>query len=601
MVRKIRWRWGVIAALAMTLLSIFPQLYLWRDRGSAWNGSHAFFYTDEPAYAAYINALIDGRPRRNDPYTGRDYSPSRPLAESLFSIQFIPAYFVALPARALGLSSSTLFILLAPITAFSTALTLFWLLAVFTDDDRAAAALVPFVLCLGVLITGNGVIRAFLGQQTTFVYLPFLRRYVPAVAFPFLLAFFPLISRALVTDVRRQRIFYALAAGIAFTICVYSYFYLWTTAIAWLALVSLLWLVARPQGWRAGLMICALITFVAVVVLVPYCVLLSHRAPTMDTVQALVRTRAPDPWRSLELIALTITAALAVELKRGRLRLRDPQTLLTAAFALLPFLLFNQQIVTGRSLQPMHYEQFVASYTTLIAAALTLLLLWRDPYAKRQRSMRLLLLLACLTYVWGAGETWIATRRFARANVVRDEARAVSLKLRELARASPIDRQGLTDIVFAPDFVRADTLPMSAPQAVLWAPHMFVFSGVTLAENKERFFQFLYYSGVNAAEFERHYEQQGFVKYAIFGWERANPKLTAVYKPITPEDLAVEARNYADYVTNFDATRATQPTLAYLLLEAEQPIDLANLDRWYTRDGGERIGRYLLYRLTPRQ
>ncbi|MEP6637123.1 MAG: hypothetical protein ABJB97_10395 [Acidobacteriota bacterium] len=601
MVRKIRWRWGVIAALAMTLLSIFPQLYLWRDRGSAWNGSHAFFYTDEPAYTAYINALIDGRPRRNDPYTGRDYSPSRPLAESLFSIQFIPAYFVALPARALGLSSSTLFILLAPITAFSTALALFWLLAVFTDDDRAAAALVPFVLCLGVLITGNGVIRAFLGQQTTFVYLPFLRRYVPAVAFPFLLAFFPLISRALVTDVRRQRIFYALAAGIAFAICVYSYFYLWTTAVAWLALVSLLWLVARPQGWRAGLMICALTTFVAVVVLVPYCVLLSHRAPTMDTVQALVRTRAPDPWRPLELIALTITAVLAVELKRGRLRLRDPQTLLTAAFALLPFLLFNQQIVTGRSLQPMHYEQFVASYTTLIAAALTLLLLWRDPSAKRQRPMRLLLLLACLTYAWGAGETWIATRRFARANVVRDEARAVSLKLRELARASPIDRQGQTDIVFAPDFVRADTLPMSAPQAVLWAPHMFVFSGVTLAENKERFFQFLYYSGVNAAEFERHYEQQGFVKYAIFGWERANPKLTAVYKPITQEELAVEARNYADYVTNFDATRATQPTLAYLLLEAEQPIDLANLDRWYRRDAGERIGRYLLYRLTPRQ
>jgi len=79
---------------------------------------------------------------------------------------------------------------------------------------------------------------------------------------------------------------------------------------------------------------------------------------------------------------------------------------------------------------------------------------------------------------------------------------------------------------------------MAAPQAVLWAPHMLFFSGVTIAENKERFFQFLYYSGVDAEEFERHYTQQRLMKYAIFGWERANPRLTVNYKPITAEELA---------------------------------------------------------------
>ncbi len=60
--KRIRWRWGLIAALAMTLLSLFPQFHLLWQRGSQWNGSAAFFYTDEPAYAAYVNALIDGRP-----------------------------------------------------------------------------------------------------------------------------------------------------------------------------------------------------------------------------------------------------------------------------------------------------------------------------------------------------------------------------------------------------------------------------------------------------------------------------------------------------------------------------------------------------------
>ena len=33
----------------------------------------------------------------------------------------------------------------------------------------------------------------------------------------------------------------------------------------------------------------------------------------------------------------------------------------------------------------------------------------------------------------------------------------------------------------------------------------------------------------------------------------------------------------------------------------EQKIDLTNLDRWYARDEGQRVGRYLLYRLTARQ
>lgn len=600
MAKTIRWRWGLIAALAMTLLSMFPQMYLWRDRGREWKGSHAFFYTDEPAYAAYVNALIDGRPRRNDPYTGRDDSPSQPLSESLFSIQFIPAYMVALPARALGLSTATVFIFLAPLIAFATALALFWLFAVITGDDRVAAAFVPFVLCLGVLLSGNGVVRALLGQQTTFVYLPFLRRYVPAVAFPCFIVFFPLVWLGLTDLRRRQRIFSALAAGVAFTVCVYSYFFLWTAAFAWLALIALLWFMARPEGWREALKSCALVGAIALAALIPYSFLLSHRAPTMDTVQALVRTHAPDLWRSIEVIALVIVLALIVGLRRGSLRFRDPRILVTAAFALLPFVLFNQQVATGRSLQPMHYEQFVASYTTLIAAALTLVWLWRGPHSRRL-SFRFFLALACLTYGWGMGETWIATRRFAQANVTRDAARPVALRLRELAQSGATEPGKPPEVVFAPEFARADNLPMAAPQAVLWAPHMFVFSGVTIAENKERFFQFLYYSGVDAAAFEQHYQHQGFVKYAIFGWERANPKLTVNHKSITAEELAAEAKNYAAYIANFDATRARQPTLAYLFLAADHQIDLANLNRWYTRDEGERIDRYLLYRLTPRQ
>src|SRR5215210_1546243 len=96
-----RWLCAVFAGFVLSLLSVFPQLQLWVARGDV--SAQALAYNqglgDEVAYAAYVNALIAGRPRRNDPYTGRDGSQ----AESLFSIQFVPAYTIALTARTLGL------------------------------------------------------------------------------------------------------------------------------------------------------------------------------------------------------------------------------------------------------------------------------------------------------------------------------------------------------------------------------------------------------------------------------------------------------------------------------------------------------------------
>src|SRR6476469_10855592 len=89
------WRWGVFAALAMTIIALYPQINLWLGRGSDWQGSYVLTQGDEVAYSAYVNALISGRPRRNDPYSGRDDNFRKQQPESLFSIQFVPAYLIA--------------------------------------------------------------------------------------------------------------------------------------------------------------------------------------------------------------------------------------------------------------------------------------------------------------------------------------------------------------------------------------------------------------------------------------------------------------------------------------------------------------------------
>src|ERR1700741_694286 len=155
---RIAWRWGLLAATVVTLLSLYPQFHLWVTGHESWRNAVAYNQGlgDEVAYAAYVNALIDGRPRRNDPYTGRDDKPNAPLPESLFSIQFVPAYALALPARALGISATTAFMILTPLVAFALALSVFCLIFLVTGNNRLAAAGVLVVLCLGTLVSAEG-------------------------------------------------------------------------------------------------------------------------------------------------------------------------------------------------------------------------------------------------------------------------------------------------------------------------------------------------------------------------------------------------------------------------------------------------------------
>jgi len=77
-------KWCVLAATAITLLSFLPQIHFWLVRGSQWQGAYAMLQGDEILYSTYINALIDGRPRRTDPFAGQDDHPQAPLPESSF-------------------------------------------------------------------------------------------------------------------------------------------------------------------------------------------------------------------------------------------------------------------------------------------------------------------------------------------------------------------------------------------------------------------------------------------------------------------------------------------------------------------------------------
>jgi hypothetical protein len=603
-----RWRLGLLASLAIMFLALYPQLQLWLTQGRDWNGAYAYYDIDEEAYSAYLNALIHGRPRRNDPYTGRDDQRGAPLPESLFSIQFVPAYTVALAARALGLTASSAFIALAFIIPLVSSLTVFWLLIGITNDERLAATGVLIILCMGTLASAQGAAQALLGLEAAYIYLPFLRRYVPGVPFPLFFILCGLVWRSFTAKDQRAARISAIIAGLVFCLLVFSYFYLWTAAAGWLVCVALVWLAARPRGWRRDAKSLAVIAGFILLALLLYAMLLSRRATTMDAVQALTYSHMPDLFRTTELIGAAVCALLAWGARYGALRWRDRATLFTASLALTPFAVFNQQVITGRSLQPFHYEQFIVSHVVLMAIVLAVWLVWpggaddeRIAVAKNRIPVGVLIGAALLAFAWGVIEVKVATNILGDYNVLRDEAIPVARRLAELSVNSSGERGGEREIVLSTHVVHADNLPTVAPQAVLWGLHMRVFSGVTLDENKERFYQHLYYSGIGEQRFLQSLSEYNFeYRIGLFGQERINRTLTPDLKPITAEEIRYETARYLDYVEAFDHERAARWPLSFVIAWARDEPDFTRLDRWYERDGGERIGNFVLYRVKLR-
>lgn len=598
---KLRWRFGIIAGLFLAVYSLYPQFKMLYLRGAEWNGHYAYNDIDEVAYASYLKALIDGRPRKNDPYTGRDDSPEDPQPESLFSIQFASPYTIAIPARILGISAPWAMTISGAVAAFLTALAIFWLIGMITEDSLFAMAGSLAVLAGGALFAGEGAIGEILGTGYSYPYFPGFRRYIPAMAFP---AFFALTGLVWMIVNRsggsKRNVILILLAAAAFAFTVFSYFYVWTTAAAWLGSVGVLWLVVRPEGSIADIKRLAALGAACLAALIPYAYLLSRRSHTMDDVQMLIRTHAPDLTRPPELICFVVLVVIASGVLMGILDLKDRGTLFAMSLALAPIIVFNQQVITGQSLQPIHYQVFIGNYVAGLAVMVTLGLLLKN-VAERQTLFAKLTVaaMALLATVWGFAECHYTVRVLDDVNVIRDEALPAARRLTELAAGDPLVHRR---VVLHLGIAEADDLPTIAPQPVLWARHQHVFAGVTWQENKERYYQQLYYQGVSEEQLADRMKDGGdFVSMiALFGWGRHTDRLNSEHKPLTFGEIDAEARIYGEYAETFNPDNPGVLVLDYLIVPEDAERGLGNVDKWYVRDAGETYGKYNLYKLTPR-
>ncbi len=601
-----KFRWLAPAVVGITLLALTPQLHLWLVRGPQWQGAYATLQGDEFLYSAYINALIDGRPRRNDPFAGRDSTSNSPLPESTFSIQFIPSFVIASLARAFGVSASGAFVALVGLAGLLASLSVYWLLASITGDRNLGAAGVIFVLCLGAFAGGQGIIGLILKPGVIFLGLPFLRRYQPAAVFPLFLIFCVLIWRALNHKHRRRAWLYAALAGVTLAILVFSYLYLWTAAIAWLACIAAMWLYLGPKEERLralGLFITT--AAIATCAVIPYSYLVSHRAANLDEAQTLFLTHRPDPFRVPEIIGVLILIALFRRVRRGGVMRSDPRLIFAASFALLPLVLFNQQVLTGRSIQPYHFETFVANYAVLIGLVIMTALLYQ-PITRRR-----LLGIAVLCFLWGAVEVTMPVVANYETNIAADQMVPVFLRLKELSKqdgtlSSLRDQGRASTLVFSPQRDVMGMLPTWAPQGTLLGMGGLDFGSALQPERKELLYMWLYYSAADAGRLREILNGRSedtflnhYARIAMFGHERQVPMLSFHFEPIRHEEIEAEVRAYQRYLNTFSREKVLLHPLAYVVTRGES--DLSHVDQWYEHDAGEKIGDYNLYRLQLRK
>ena len=123
---------------------------------------------------------------------------------------------------------------------------------------------------------------------------------------------------------------------------------------------------------------------------------------------------------------------------------------------------------------------------------------------------------------------------------------------------------------------------------------------MNIDEHRERFFQYLYYLGIDREGLRTLLQEESVYRGALFGVPRINKTLIQNFVPITAEEINAELESYSLYKANFTAAQARKWPLSYVVIPVGYPQSLSNMDLWYVREAEEEIGPAVLYRVRLR-
>lgn len=603
------WLWAILASVLFSMVALAPQFDLWKTQGENWKGSYAINESDEPAYATYIQSILEGKPRRNSPYSGRIDSSETPQKESLFSIQFISTYPIVFLAKAFGLSTSGAMILLGIIAGAFAAFAVYWLIFILTENASASFVATTTVLFLGSIVAGHGFLISYFFEGIPNYYLTtmFLRRANPAVSFPILFFFFIAVWKFLNAESSRDKIISSIASLLCFAGTVYAYFFHWTTALAWIGGLMLLYITLRFEDFRKNIFYLLGLGFGLIAILIPYAILLSNRAKSMDSAQLLTYTREPDLLRGSEIISYLTILALVAAHRYGTINIREVKYVFLLSLALLSPLVFNQQIITGHSLQPFHYEFFCANYSSL-TAGISVLIILLSKKIQQETFQKVLVIFGAFILVFGYLDILFTVELYKKQNIWRDELKPVAEKIKAISEETATANKMQKPVIFSTDlahdtYFSGTDLPTFSSQPILWSPHLSMFPDIEPEENSQRFMDFLYYHNFDGAKARDAIEvhKHGLLIYGFFGPGRTLAFLSAEHKPVTADEIDSAIDKFEKFQSNYSFEDAKKTPFSFVVVHKEDKFDFSRIDRWYERDQGEVIGDNTLYRVKLKQ
>jgi len=336
-----------------------------------------------------------------------------------------------------------------------------------------------------------------------------------------------------------------------------------------------------------------------------YARMLSNLPQTLDKATILTYTHRPDLLRVPEIIGVCTLLGLIIFAWRNKLSVRTSPVIFAASFALLPILVFNQQILTGRSIQPFHYEVLIVNYVVLIGLVMTVKIL--QPTIRRRTL--LLVVFSCL--LWATIEVNLPFQVQQQLFNEIDEMVPVLVRLKEEAKHDGtwegLRAAGKTPgLVFSPQYGVSQVLPLWAPQGSLLAPGSEFFKGSSAGEQKERFFTHFYYCG-KSPDYLRELLSGGGdaflsmrTRIIIFGVDRVTVVLGWDFQPIRLEEIEKEVKAYEVFAASFSQEQAHKRPLGYAITRADDNFDFSKIDLWYQREGSQQVGGYMLWRLRQR-
>ncbi|NNE66019.1 MAG: hypothetical protein HKN33_05580 [Pyrinomonadaceae bacterium] len=597
------WVLSIAAGMIFSLFALAPQIHLWANRGDAWNGSFAISDYDEPAYAAYVQSLIDGKPLRNSPYTGVTSETRPDLPQSLFSIQFLASLPTALIARILGIDASTAMILLSAVSSFLAAMGVLWLLYLLTGHAFYSFGATILVLTLGSMdLEATHFFQSFLdGKALTNMQASFMRRSVPAISFPVLIAFHFFVLKFF--DDSKKGTFWAAAIISSFAVLIYSYLFHWTVAAAWITAFALLMLIfKKDEILRLKATILA-IGSAMTILLIPYVLLVTSRGSDIDSVQLFVNTRMPDLLRVSELIGLLSTVLIFAGARNGLFVLKDTRTLFLISMNCVPFIVFNQQILTGLTFQPFHYSIFAVNYTVLISLC-AVAFSYLNRYVKRSQANRIFVVLTVCGIFLGSMGTVVKAMELRPVNLMRDKFAGVAKVINKIEQSHG-GKSESGDIVFFGfanfTYPHNDDFPMYLSIPVLWSPHQIVYSDLSRTDTRSRIFAKLHLEGIDMKQIRENIKSNPILRRGLFGWGREDFRLSGTSNPISKKEMGLLSESYSAFRNEFDSEKARKFELKYLVTYEAAPISFDEIDRWYKRTLIVTREGYRAYRLRLRK